>query len=174
MSASYGLLGILSAGPNYGYELKRLYDYYFANGKTLAFGQVYSTLSRLKRDGHVETETLEQAKGPERIKYAITPSGRTELERWLTLPENTHPKMQSILFTKVISAILLDKNPHTYLDAQRSAHLERMRQLTDIRRHGDIAAALRADYEIFHLEADLRWIDLTSARLQKLIKEVRS
>jgi len=32
--------------------------------------------------------------------------------------------------------------------------------------------ALLADYGLFHLEADLRWIDLTSARLQSLAQEV--
>jgi hypothetical protein len=34
--------------------------------------------------------------------------------------------------------------------------------------------ALLADHALFHLEADLRWIDLTGARLDALAKEVRS
>jgi hypothetical protein len=32
---------------------------------------------------------------------------------------------------------------------------------------------LRADYGLFHLEADLRWIDMTAARLDALAQEVR-
>jgi len=32
--------------------------------------------------------------------------------------------------------------------------------------------ALLADHAIFHLEADLRWIELTSARLGQLAKEL--
>ena len=34
-----------------------------------------------------------------------------------------------------------------------------------MKQDGDVADALLADYELFHLEADLRWIDHTGARL---------
>jgi hypothetical protein len=34
-----------------------------------------------------------------------------------------------------------------------------------------ILVALLADYGLFHLEADLRWIDLTAARLDELREE---
>jgi hypothetical protein len=34
--------------------------------------------------------------------------------------------------------------------------------------------ALLADHGLFHLEADLRWIDLTASRLTTLAEEVRS
>jgi hypothetical protein len=34
--------------------------------------------------------------------------------------------------------------------------------------------ALLADHGLFHLEADLRWIDMTSARLGALAEMVRS
>ena len=37
----------------------------------------------------------------------------------------------------------------------------------------DLTDVLRADYGLFHLEADLRWIDMTAARLDALAKEVR-
>ena len=35
-------------------------------------------------------------------------------------------------------------------------------------RTGPLSQALLADYGLFHLEADLRWIDLTAARLDEL------
>ena len=56
----------------------------------------------------------------------------------------------------------------SYLDKQRSAHIRRMRELTDLRRNGALVDVLLADHALFHLEADLRWIDLTSARLAEL------
>ena len=40
-----------------------------------------------------------------------------------------------------------------------------MRELTEIKRTGGMVDALLADHGLFHLEADLRWIDLTAARL---------
>ncbi|HEY1835735.1 MAG TPA: PadR family transcriptional regulator [Candidatus Saccharimonadales bacterium] len=174
MSAAYALLGILGRRPSYGYDLKKDYDFFYGKEKPLAFGQVYATLSRLLRDKKIETEATEQLSGPERKKYAVTQLGRKDLEAWLGTPEKLSPNTQTILFTKVVTAILLDKSPDDYLDAQRTSHIARMRELTEIRREGDLAQMLQADYALFHLEADLRWIDLTSARLQTLAKEIRS
>jgi hypothetical protein len=37
-----------------------------------------------------------------------------------------------------------------------------------------VVDALLADHGLFHLEADLRWIDLTTARLDALAKVVQS
>jgi hypothetical protein len=52
-----------------------------------------------------------------------------------------------------------------------------MRELTELKRSsgsGDgLVDALLADHALFHLEADLRWIELTSARLDALAKQVR-
>jgi DNA-binding PadR family transcriptional regulator len=173
MSASYALLGILGKQPSYGYDLKKDYDFLYGKEKPLAFGQVYATLFRLLRDKKITVDTTEQVSGPERKLYAITNIGRKDLESWLATPEKLHPNTQTVLFIKVVTSILLDKNPDTYLDAQRSAHIDRMRQLTELRRKGDLAQSLQADYAIFHLEADLRWIDVTSARLQTLKEEIR-
>ena len=173
MSASFALLGILGKQPSYGYDLKKGYDLMYGKDKPLAFGQVYAILSRLLRDKKVTVNATEQVAGPERKLYAITDLGREDLEKWLTMPEQLHPNTQATLFTKVVTAILLDKNPEIYLDAQRTAHINRMRQLTEVRRQGNLAESLKSDYAIFHLEADLRWIDLTAARLQHLTKEIK-
>ena len=40
-----------------------------------------------------------------------------------------------------------------------------MRELTDLKQHGDLMDTLLADHGLYHLEADLRWIDHTAARL---------
>jgi hypothetical protein len=48
-----------------------------------------------------------------------------------------------------------------------------MRALTDIKQAARLVDALLADHGLFHLEADLRWIDLTEARLSELAEEVR-
>ncbi len=174
MSAPYALLGILGRQPSYGYDLKKDYDFYYGKEKPLAFGQVYATLSRLLRDKKITTEQATQpSAGPERKLYAITKLGRKDLEAWLATPEKLHPNTQTVLFIKVVTSILLDKKPDVYLDAQRSAHLQRMRKLNLLRRKGDLAQSLQADYALFHLEADLRWIDLTTARLQTLKEEIR-
>ena len=49
-----------------------------------------------------------------------------------------------------------------------------MRELTTLKRQGDLVEALLADHGLFHLEADLRWIDMTVARLPALADVVQS
>ncbi len=172
MSVSYALLGLLEQEPNHGYELKRRYDEYFGRERPLPFGQVYSTLSRLARDGRVLAEGVAPGEGPERKLYAITGEGEAALAAWLATPEPPEPHLQTVLAVKVILALLLQRPADSYLDTQRHAHLERMRELTVVRRDSSLVDALLADHAIFHLEADLRWIELTSARLDQLKKEL--
>ncbi len=173
MSTSYALLGMLGGRPSYGYDLKHAYDVLYGRSKPLAFGQVYATLARLLRDKKIAVhDMIRESGGPERKQYAITPLGREDLEAWLTQPEHMTSDSQAVLFAKIVTAILLDKEPNIYLDTQRAAHLARMHELTEKRRTGDFAESLQADYVLFHLEADLRWIDITSARLRTLTREI--
>jgi DNA-binding PadR family transcriptional regulator len=173
MSVPLTLLGLLEREPSHGYDLKRDYDTYFGRGKPLPFGQVYSTLSRLARDGKVVMGEVEPGDGPERKRYVITDLGATELDTWLTEPVQAEPHLQTVLFAKVVLALMLDRPADEYLDAQRAAHLQRMRELTEIKRNGGLVDGLLADHGLFHLEADLRWIDTTAARLDALAREVR-
>jgi DNA-binding PadR family transcriptional regulator len=174
MSVPLTLLGLLERAPSHGYDLKRDYDTFFGRGKPLPFGQVYSTLARLTRDGKVVMAEAEAGTGPDRKRYVITEQGATEFEAWLAEPVDAEPHLQTVLFAKVVLALMLGRDAELYLDAQRSAHLARMRQLTDIKRGGVLVDALLADHGLFHLEADLRWIELTVARLDALTEAVRS
>jgi len=167
------LLGLLEREPRHGYDLKRDYDTVFGRGRPLPFGQVYSTLGRLARDGKVLVGPAEPGDGPERKRYVITEQGVTELEAWLREPVEAEPHLQTVLFVKVVLALMSDRSAESYLDAQRAAHLRRMRELTELKRTGGLVDGILADHGLFHLEADLRWIDMTSARLDALAKAVR-
>jgi len=173
MSVPLTLLGLLEREPSHGYDLKRDYDAYFGRGKQLPFGQVYSTLGRLARDGKVTAGNTEPGDGPERKKYMITDTGRTEVDAWLGAPVEPEPHLQTVLFAKVALALMLGKPAEAYLDRQRAAHIERMQELTRLKRSGPLVDAMLADHALFHLEADLHWIDLTAARLSDLAEAVR-
>lgn len=173
MNAQYALLGILNESPNYGYELKKMYDKLFGNNKPILPGQIYSTLSRLKRDEKIEEiADHEDSGGPERVKYAITSHGEQALRLWLETPEAPSAQLQATLYMKTVLAIMENGDAAPYLDHQRHAHIERMRELTHTRRQAPLASKLLIDHAIFHIEADLRWIDLTSSRLNKLKEEL--
>lgn len=174
MSIGLTLLGLLETGPRHGYDLKRAYDEHFGQDRPLHYGQVYSTLSRLLRDGLVEVDGVESGEGPERKRYAITSAGVTDVQQWLDKPEPPEPYLHNTLYTKVVLALLSGRSAADVLDVQRAAHLESMRRLTRRKLDGDLADQLICDHALFHLEADLRWLELTAARLGQLAEEVRA
>jgi DNA-binding PadR family transcriptional regulator len=173
MNVPLTLLGLLERGPSHGYDLKRDYDAYFGRGRPLRYSQVYATLSRLARDGKAVAGPIEQGAGPERRRYAITEAGMADVEQWLADPAPPEPDLQSELFAKVVLAVMLGRPADRYLDAQRAAHLQRMRELTEFKRDGDLLNVLLADHALYRLEADLRWIDHTAARLGSLARAVQ-
>ncbi|MBB5140158.1 DNA-binding PadR family transcriptional regulator [Thermocatellispora tengchongensis] len=172
MSVGFALLGLLESGPCHGYDLKRSYDEQFGHGRALHYGQVYATLARLLKNGLVEVES-EPGEGPDRKRYAITEAGVTDVDRWLTRPEKPEPYLQSTLYTKVVLALLTGRDAADLLDTQRGEHLRLMRELTQRKSEGDLADQLICDHALFHLEADLRWLELTAARLEQLRDRVR-
>ncbi|MEV6350612.1 PadR family transcriptional regulator [Actinoplanes sp. NPDC051851] len=176
MSTAHVMLGLLSGGPRHGYDLKRAHDERLPQAKPLAFGQVYATLGRLERDGLVEQSGQDQESGPERTSYELTELGRERLDTWLTEVEPPAPYVTSALFNKVVVALIAAgaDRAREYLTAQRAAHMARLRELTKVKITsgapvGDVVAA---DYAIGHLDADLRWLETTLARVADLEKEV--
>src|SRR4051812_40091694 len=133
MSVPLTLLGLLEREPSHGYDLKRDYDLYFGRGKSLPFGQVYSTLGRLARDGKVVIGEIAHGEGRERKRSVTTERGATEVDSWLAEPVSAEPHLQTVLFAKVVLALMLDRPAEEYLDTQRRAHLARMRELTEIK-----------------------------------------
>lgn len=166
------LLGLVDQSPAHGYRLKQSYDRHFPRGRPLHIGQVYSTLGRLERDGLVRLEGVEQDAGPDRKLYGITGQGHEETSAWLFTPEPPAPHLQPVLYAKVVVSLLTSRDPVPFLDAQRALHLDRMRELTAMKRSGGLGDKLLADHALFHLEADLRWIELASDRIAALAAEV--
>jgi DNA-binding PadR family transcriptional regulator len=178
MSTSHVLLGLLSTGPQHGYELKRVHDERLPRAKPLAYGQVYATLGRLERDGLVERSGQDQDGGPERTSYALTDAGREKLDAWMSAVEAPAPYVSSELFAKVMVSLLAagTETATSYLVAQRAAHTTRLRELTAVKTARDSSAGdvVAADYAIAHLDADLRWLQTTLLRVADLHREVNA
>lgn len=170
MSVQHALLGFMETAPRHGYDLKRSYDELFAEMRPLRFGQIYATLSRLERDGLVELAGTTAGQGPDRKSYAITSDGVTDLERWYDEPEPAQSPINSTLFLKVTLALLSGRDAAQIIDTQREQHTDRMRQLTKAKSRADEHERALLDYALFHLEADLRWMDHTVQRLGELTR----
>ncbi|WP_433530848.1 PadR family transcriptional regulator [Micromonospora sp. CA-263727] len=178
MSTSHVLMGLLAGGTKHGYELKRAHDERLPQARPLAFGQVYATLGRLLRDGLVAAAGQERLAGPDRTAYALTEEGRAALDRWLDTVEPPMPHVNSVLFAKVVVALLaadVDR-ARAYLIAQRRAHTDRLRELTALKtaRSATVDDIVAADYAIAHLDADLRWLHTTLERVADWHQEVHS
>jgi DNA-binding PadR family transcriptional regulator len=174
MSFAKTFLGLLEDGPSYGYDLKREYDARFGVDRPVAYGQVYATLSRLLKNGLVTVDAVEPGAGPERKRYAITAQGVADIEAWLGEPERPDLYLQTALYAKVVLALRSGRSAAEVLEIQRTAHLGLMRELTRRKTTGTLADQLICDHALFPLEADLRWLELTAARLDELAGQVAS
>ena len=166
-------LGLLEAGPRHGYDLKRAYDERFGADRPLHYGQVYATLSRLLKNGLVEVDGVEPGGGPERKRYAITDGGRHRRRALARASPRSPSRTCSARSTpRSCSRCSPAASAADLLDTQRAEHLRLMRELTARKRDGDLADQLICDHALFHLEADLRWLELTAARLDELAEAV--
>jgi DNA-binding PadR family transcriptional regulator len=168
VSTSTALLGLLGIEPAHGYTLKHRYDEWFAQKRPLAFGQVYATLGRFERDGLAEVVDVKAGDGPDRRRYRITPEGVTTVDEWVFGAQDPELFATSTLYARVTVALLSDRSADQVLAVQREAHLGRMRELQQRRRGTTGAELLAVTYELAHLDADLRWIEQSGARLDQV------
>jgi len=171
MSIPMALLALLDGRPSHGFALKRRYDGLLGHDRELRYGQVYATLARLERDGLADGVGLQPGEGADRKVYAISQNGVAELDRWLATPQLPGGRPAE-LFTRVILALVAHRPADEVLDAQRVVYLARMRELTAQRGEGDAVDRLARDFEMAHLDADLRWIELAVARLADIQRGV--
>jgi len=167
MAVREGLLALLREDPRYGYQLKTEFETATGGVWPLNVGQVYTTLDRLERDGHVTVELGDD----EQKRYSITLKGLGELGEWWEAIPADDPPPRDELMLKVLMAIERG-NDHalTVITRQRSALLgllqQRRRQRSDgVDAGTDLAGQLVTDALIVRAEADLRWLDLCEARL---------
>ncbi|MGL5930786.1 MAG: PadR family transcriptional regulator [Dermatophilaceae bacterium] len=176
MTTGHVVLGLLSRGPQHGYELKHGHDSLLPAARALAFGQVYAALSRLRDRGFVEEFAVEKADGPERVRYRITDAGRAELTTWLSTSEAPPEHAANPVATRVALALLSggrDAAIEVLRDARR-VRVDRMRAITrdQSSRRSGLQRQLAAEHTLAHIDADLRWIDAARRRIDDLEGEL--
>ncbi|AQZ69121.1 Transcriptional regulator, PadR family [[Actinomadura] parvosata subsp. kistnae] len=158
MSIRHGLLALLSSGPRYGYQLR--VEFEASTGATwpLNIGQVYTTLSRLERDGLVEPVGADEQG---RVVHTITEAGREELARWFSTPVAQTDRPRDELAIKVAMAVAGGVDVAEVIHTQRMATMRALQELTRAKRAaaGGLAQRLVLDSLIFKAEAEQRWLD---------------
>jgi DNA-binding PadR family transcriptional regulator len=158
VSLSYVVLGLLEPAARDVDELKRVYDGQFGVAAPLRMGHVHHMLGQLLRDGLVVVVDADQVR-PGGRRYALTPAGVACLDQWLEETERPQPRLQTVLYSKVMSAMLAGRPIGDLVRAQRERHLAARRELLEARADADGPDRLRASYEIVHIDADLQWLD---------------
>jgi len=84
-TSRYMILGLLADGPKSGYDIKLEVEQAAGHFWRESFGSIYPLLDRLRREGRITVRETEKG-GRGRRLYALAPSGRAELRRWLAEP----------------------------------------------------------------------------------------
>lgn len=170
MSIRHALLALLSEGPKYGLQLRQEFESRTGEVWPLNVGQVYTTLQRLERDGLVESEDAGGA-GPQNV-FTITPTGSDELDKWLRMPPDVVPPPRDELVIKVLVAMRVPGVDLPELLQSHRRHLVQvMQEYTRLKSEiteGEVEVSLVVDAELFRIEAIVRWLDTTDARLKRL------
>ncbi|MFF3439896.1 PadR family transcriptional regulator [Streptosporangium sp. NPDC002721] len=164
MAIRQGLLALLSQGPRYGYQLRAEFEASTGATWPLNIGQVYTTLSRLERDGLVSPgEQDEQG----RVVYSITEAGRAEMERWFGTPVAQSDRPRDELVIKLALAVTAVTDVRPIIQAQRTATMRTLQAFVRARHASaeNPAQRLVLDSMIFQAEAEQRWLDHCEAVL---------
>ena len=194
MTIKYALLGLLANTPRHGYEMKQEFERTFSQMREVSAGQIYALMTRLTGEGKVSCETVEQKNSPPRKVYSLTQAGREDLMSWLETPvEDSFENVRSQFFQKLLVHALV-VGSHTdgltswTIIEQQQSHLQK--SLEELKRHrlklaifvnpGEADPRTHQEREssetrllllegaILHIEADLQWLRLLEARLDRL------
>lgn len=165
MGIREGLLALLARGDTHGYQLK--VDLEAATGDmwSINVGQVYTTLSRLERDGLV-TSTGSDAQG--RFVYRITDAGRKAAAAWMACPVELAAAGRDEISLKLMVALASGVDAHRVVEVQRSATMGLLQDYTALKATADdrdLAWQLQLDRLILSAEAELRWLERVEDRL---------
>jgi DNA-binding PadR family transcriptional regulator len=148
----------------YGYEIKSKFDELTGGFWQLNFGQVYSTLDRLEREGLVER--VGEASADHKV-FRITVKGRGTLDDWVRMPVAQPRALRDDLFVRLLFCDKSSSGPVLrMINRHRDVYQVQMQKLS--RRKNQLMLAqngrppsvteLLIDAALFHAEAELRWL----------------
>ena len=175
MPAEHAILGLLAlseTGAGHGYDLARQFspEAPLGNVVRLEPGMVYHHLKKLERLGWVTAVAEAEPTRPARRLFALSPSGRAELGRWLSEPVARTREIRLDFLVKLYLALLLDPDLAVRLvDEQRDLCARLVQSLADrLQRGGDSKRVgggaggfgdMVLDMRLAQTRAVLEWLD---------------
>jgi len=169
MSVKHGLLALLERGPMHGYQLRVAFEESTGGTWPLNIGQVYTTLSRLERDGLVRPLPGNDAG---QRPYEVTDAGRADLAAWFATPVSRADRPRDELAIKLALALTTPGvDVPAVVQAQRSATMRTLQEYTRLKARAELPAdlpwVLVLDAMLFQAEAEVRWLDHCEASLHR-------
>lgn len=180
MSVKQALLALLEQEPMYGYQLRVAFEQRTGATWPLNVGQVYTTLTRLERDGLVEGGGTDE---DGHVVYRITPAGRDEVAAWFTTPvARTQPPRDELAIKLALAVTVPGVDVGAVIQQQRGATMTALQDYTRLKRRQaagggtgeELAWSLVLDSLVFAAEAEIRWLDHCEARLRRAALEGRA
>jgi DNA-binding PadR family transcriptional regulator len=168
---------LLAQRPRHGYELRAAFEA-VAGGEEnweVKPAQIYTTLTRMEKSGLVAAQSVAQDAGPEKRIYAITSAGYKTLQGWFTEGTALEHQRDEFFIKLMLGLVSGAADAYQLIHIQRT-HLYRelhaiMAQRTHVDPSKELAKILLLDKAAMHLEADLRWLDMTEARLDEIKRQ---
>ena len=170
MPIRHGLLSLLERAPMHGYQLRADFEASTGGIWPLNVGQVYTTLSRLERDGLVATEHDGDEHADGKVVYRLTEAGRREVRSWFATPVERQGLPRDELAVKLALALSTPGvDVREVVQTQRKATLRTLRGLTRLKAQSDpdrdATWLLVNELGILRADAEARWLDHCDALL---------
>jgi DNA-binding PadR family transcriptional regulator len=178
MPIHHAVLGLLSGGPSYGYELKASFEEAVGpQWGELNIGHLHQVLDRLVRDRLVTRKNVVQRERPDKVVYRLTRAGRAELDRWLSEPLARQGGYRDDFFLKLLVASRLGADKvGVVARVQREAYLAELSALAEVKRErsAEPLVALLIEAAILHASANLRVAELADEGAEQIAQAPRA
>lgn len=169
--SEYAVLGLLTAGPDYGYRLQQ----HFSGGQGLArvcpidSSMVYAILKSLSGLELIDG-TWDSSQYPPRAVYAIRPEGEAAFERWLRAPIRRVREVRSEFLIKLYFALRRgDEALAASLVEQQAAACAKIAQ----QHEAELAGVDPDSFDAIVIGSKLSAARLTEEWLQEVRKKLR-
>lgn len=132
---SLAILGILSRGPQTGYDVKKVFATITSHFWQASYGQIYPLLKKLNAEGLVKYKTKKPNRRQAKNIYNLTAQGKKSLRQWLRSPVESHPWRIEILLRLFFGRQVTVAENIRQVEIYRRHKQEEIMQLEEIERH---------------------------------------